>query len=112
MRLLRKLGVFLRSKHNLRQAFAIAEINENYAAMIARDIYPAGQCDLSADIALAKRIAVVCAIHAISKSTRHCERSEESRKRLATMGCRKHSLAPCAPKKLRRPSAEQAPRVP
>src|SRR5207237_5943402 len=47
---------------------------------------PPGQCDLPADIALAKRIAVVRAIHAVPKSTRHSERSEESRKRLATMG--------------------------
>jgi hypothetical protein len=59
----RKFGIFLRSKHDLRQAFAIAEINKDYPAVIARDIYPPGQCDLPANIALAKRIAVVCAIH-------------------------------------------------
>ena len=35
MRLLRKLRIFLRPKHDLCQAFAIAEINENYPAMIA-----------------------------------------------------------------------------
>jgi hypothetical protein len=63
MRLPRKLGVFLRPKHDLRQAFAIAEINENYTAVIAGDIYPPGQCDLPANVALAKRIAVVRAIH-------------------------------------------------
>jgi hypothetical protein len=69
MRLPRKLGVFLRPKHDLRQAFAIPEINENYPAVIAGNIYPPGQCDLSADVGLAKRIAVVRAIHAMPKST-------------------------------------------
>jgi hypothetical protein len=54
VRLLRKLRIFLWSKHDLRQAFAIAKINENHPAVIARDIYPPGQCDLPADIALAK----------------------------------------------------------
>jgi len=67
MRLLRKLRVFLRPKHDLRQAFAIAEINENDSAMIAGDIYPTGQRDLPADVALAKRIAIVRAIHAMPK---------------------------------------------
>jgi hypothetical protein len=38
----------------LRQAFAIAEINENYASMITGDIHPTGQPDLFADVALAK----------------------------------------------------------
>src|SRR5437588_4715782 len=86
MRLPRKRGAFLRPKHDLRQAFAIAKINENHPAVIAGDIYPPGQCDLPADIALAKRIAVVRAIHAMPKSTRHSERSEASCTRLATMG--------------------------
>ena len=67
--LLRKLRIFLRPKHDLRQAFAIAEINENYPAVIAGNIYPPGQCDLSADIALAKRITIVRAIHAMPRST-------------------------------------------
>ena len=48
-----ELGVFLRSKNNLRQAFAIAQVNENNAAVIARDIYPAGKRDLLADVGLA-----------------------------------------------------------
>ena len=54
VRLLRKLRIFLRSKHDLRQAFAIAEINKNYPAVVACDIDPPGQRDLSADVALAK----------------------------------------------------------
>ncbi len=54
MRLLRKLRIFLRPKHDLRQSFAIAEINENYSAVIACDIDPPGQRDLFADVALAK----------------------------------------------------------
>ena len=63
MRLLRKVGVFFRAKDNLRQPFAIAQIDENDAAVIARNIYPAGERDLPADIAFAKRITIVCAIH-------------------------------------------------
>jgi hypothetical protein len=54
MRLLRKLRIFLRPKHDLRQPFAIAEINENYSTVIACDIYPSGQSDLFTDVALAK----------------------------------------------------------
>ncbi len=54
VRLLRKLGVFFRAKNDLRQPFAIAQIDENDAAMIARDIYPAGKRDLLADVAFAK----------------------------------------------------------
>jgi hypothetical protein len=38
----------------LRQAFAIAEVNENYATVIARNVYPAGKRDLLADVAFAK----------------------------------------------------------
>src|SRR5438067_4850080 len=96
MRLPCQLGVFLRPKHDLCQAFAIAEINENDSAMIAGDIYPTGQRDLPANVALAKRIAIVRAIHAIPKSTRHSERSEESRKRLATIGFGERRLAACS----------------
>ena len=54
MRLLRKLRIFLRPKHDLRQAFAIAEINENYSAVIACDIDPTGQRNLAADVTLTK----------------------------------------------------------
>jgi hypothetical protein len=42
MRLFRELRVFFRPKDNLRQTFAITQIDENDAAMIARNIYPAG----------------------------------------------------------------------
>jgi hypothetical protein len=45
------------------QTFAIAQIDENDAAMIAHNIYPTGKRDLPADIAFAKRIAIVRAIH-------------------------------------------------
>ena len=54
MRLLRKLPIFLRPKHDLRQSFAIAEINENYPTVIACDVYPAGQRDFFTDVAFAK----------------------------------------------------------
>ena len=54
MRLLRELRIFLRPKHDLRQSLAIAEINENYPAVIACDVYPTGQRDFFTDVALAK----------------------------------------------------------
>jgi hypothetical protein len=54
VRLLRKLRVFLWTKNNLRQPFAVAQINEYHSAMIARDIHPARQRDLVADVAFAK----------------------------------------------------------
>ena len=54
VRLLCKLGIFLRAKNHLSQSFAVAQINENHAAMIAGDIHPSGKRDLPADIAFAK----------------------------------------------------------
>ena len=54
MRLLRKLCVFLRTKNNLSQPFAVAQVNEDHSPMIARDIYPARQRDPLADVAFAK----------------------------------------------------------
>src|SRR6266480_4415452 len=68
MRLLRKLGVLLRTKDNLRQPFAIAQIDEDDAAMIARDMHPAGERDFAADVSLAQGIAIVRAIHAQAES--------------------------------------------
>ena len=66
---LRQLRVFLRPKNNLGQPFAIAQINENYPAMVARDIHPACKRDLLARVTFAKRIAIVCAKHAIRESS-------------------------------------------
>jgi hypothetical protein len=54
MSLLCKLGIFLRAKNHLTQSFAVAQINENHAAMIAGDIYPSGKRDLPANVAFAK----------------------------------------------------------
>jgi hypothetical protein len=65
MRLLCKLGVFFRAKDNLRQTFAIAQIDENDAAVIARDVHPTGKRDLPADVGFAKRTAIVRAVHAL-----------------------------------------------
>jgi hypothetical protein len=67
VRFLREFCVFFGAKNNLGQALAIAEINENHPAMIARDIHPAGERDLPADIGFPQRIAIVCAKHAIPK---------------------------------------------
>ena len=63
MRFLRDLRIFLRAKHNLGEAFAIAQINKNDAAVIARHMHPTGECDLLADVDLTKRIAIRVAIH-------------------------------------------------
>ena len=63
MRLLRELRVFFGAKDNLRQTFAISQIDENDAAMIPRDVYPPSERDLPVDIAFAKRIAIVRAKH-------------------------------------------------
>ena len=54
VRLLCKLGIFLRAKNHLSQSFAVAQINENHAAVIAGDVHPSGKRDLPADIAFAK----------------------------------------------------------
>src|SRR5438034_10623928 len=51
MRLLRKLGVFFRAKDNLRQTLAVAQINENDAAVITRNMHPTGKRHLFVDIA-------------------------------------------------------------
>ena len=64
---LREFRVFLRAKDNLGQPFAISQIDENDAAMVARN-YPAGERDVPADIGLAKRIAMVSAIHGFSRT--------------------------------------------
>jgi hypothetical protein len=65
MRLLRKVGIFFRAKDYLCQTFAVAQIDEDDPAMVTRDMHPTGERDLLADLALAKRIAIVRAIHAM-----------------------------------------------
>jgi hypothetical protein len=65
VRLLSKLGVFLWAKDNLSESFAVAHINEDHAAMVAGAIHPTRKRDIRADVGFAKRIAVVCAIHAM-----------------------------------------------
>jgi hypothetical protein len=54
VRLLCKLRIFPRAKYHLSQSFSVAQINENHAAVIAGDVYPAGKRDLPTDIAFAK----------------------------------------------------------
>ena len=92
--LLRDRCIFFGPKHNLRQTFAIAQIDKNHAAVIARDVHPAGKRDLLADVGFAKRIAVVRAIH----GRPHSGRGDKSRKRLASrerrlLACRGRQLA-------------------
>src|SRR5262249_42069967 len=71
MRLFRKLGIFFRSKYDLCKSLAIAQVDENYAAVIASDVYPSGERGLLADIGFPKRIAMVRAKHV----SYHFERS-------------------------------------
>ncbi len=54
VRLFCELGVFLWTENHLSQSFAIAQINEDHAAVVAGDIHPAGKRDLPADVAFAK----------------------------------------------------------
>jgi hypothetical protein len=54
MSFLCQVRVVFRSKNDLRQSFAVAQIDEGHSAMIARDIYPASKRDLPADVSLAK----------------------------------------------------------
>jgi hypothetical protein len=65
-----KFRVFLRTENNLRQAFAIAKIDKNNAAMIAQNMDPAGERDPLADVAFAKLIAVMRSRHEIQKEKR------------------------------------------
>ena len=63
MRRLGDLGIFLRTEDNLGQAFAIAEVDENDATVVAPGMDPAGEFDLLADIGGAESVAVMGAIH-------------------------------------------------
>ena len=63
MRLLCDLGIFFRAKNDLSQTFPIAQIDENDAAMIARDVHPAGERSHAANVDLAQLIAVMSAFH-------------------------------------------------
>src|SRR5207248_2170199 len=56
-------GIFLGTENDLRQAFAVAQIDKNDAAVIARNMDPTGKSGVLTDVDLAKRIAIVCAIH-------------------------------------------------
>ena len=59
----RYLGIFLRAKDDLGQAFTVAQVNENDAAVIAPRMHPAGEFDLLADVGGAQGVAVMGAIH-------------------------------------------------
>ena len=47
-------GIFLGTKNNLGETFAIAQIDKNDAAVIARDVDPTGKRCVLADVDLAK----------------------------------------------------------
>ena len=54
MRFLCKLRVLFWSKNNLSDPFAVAQVDKYDAAMIARNVDPAGEGGVLADVALAK----------------------------------------------------------
>ena len=60
---LRDLGVLLRAEDDLGQAFAVAQIDEGDAAVIAPGMDPAGERDLLADVGGAESVAMMGAIH-------------------------------------------------
>ena len=62
MRSLRDLGIFFRAKDHLREAFAIAQVDENDAAMIAPHMHPAGEFDLAADVGFTQFVAMMSAV--------------------------------------------------
>ena len=54
VRLLCQLGVFFRSKHNLRKTLSVAQVDKYDAAMIARNVDPTGKRGILADVAFAE----------------------------------------------------------
>ena len=75
----RHLRIFFRAKHHLRQPLAIAQIDENDAAMIASDCDPTSEFHFAADIGFAQLAAIVGSIHGVPG---HSERTNKSRKRI------------------------------
>ena len=66
MRFSCELGVFLRPENNLGEPFAVAQINEDDAAVIAENMHPAGEHGADANVAFAQLPAVMGPIHARS----------------------------------------------
>ena len=62
MRLLCHLCIFFRSKDDLRETFAIAQINKHDAAMIPSHRDPAGQFDLTANVGFTQFVAMMSAV--------------------------------------------------
>ncbi len=62
VRELRRFRIFFGTKHHLRQTFAIAQIDEDHAAVIAPDMHPAGDLHAATDVSRAQFIAMMCAI--------------------------------------------------
>ena len=80
MRGLRDFGIFLRAKDDLGESFAIAQIDENDAAVIAPGMDPAGEFDLLADVGGAKGVAIVGAIHGRRAADSQCGERRARRK--------------------------------
>ena len=60
--------IFFRAKDHLGDALAIAQVDENHAAVIATHMHPAGQNDLLSDVGCCQLIAVVSPIHGEEKA--------------------------------------------
>ena len=79
VRLFRHVGIFFRTEHNLGQAFAVAQIDENDPAMIATDGDPAGEFHFAIDIGFAQLIAIMGPVHGcrviLSDGTNHASAS-------------------------------------
>ena len=52
--LLRYFGILFRAKDDLGKAFAVAQIDENDAAMVARNVHPSGEGGFVADVSFAQ----------------------------------------------------------
>ena len=61
------LRVFLGTENYLGEAFAVAQVDKNHAAVIATRMHPAGERGLLADVSDAESVAVVGAIHDTQK---------------------------------------------
>ena len=58
--------VVLRVEHHLRDAFAVAQVNEDDAAVVAPHVHPAGQTHLLPDVRRAQFPAMMCPFHRIN----------------------------------------------
>src|SRR4051812_18273713 len=66
VRFLRQPGIFFRAEYDLGKPFAVAQIDEDHAAVIAANMNPAGKGGGLSDVALAQFVAMMGPVHARS----------------------------------------------